>query len=78
MKKLLVVALGIGVMTSCKKNDDGPAQLAVTMVNIAGKYKVTDETTTTNGVTINTFSTVSACNRKSSSTFGASGFLASS
>jgi len=76
MKKFLVIALAIGTIVGCKKKDDSTTQSEVTSANIAGKYKVTDETTSTNGVTINTFNTVTDCQRKSSLTLGATGSLA--
>jgi hypothetical protein len=43
MKKLLVIAIAIGTLASCKKKDETPAQLDVTVANIAGAYKLTGE-----------------------------------
>ena len=51
MKKLLVIALAIGALSSCKKSDDGAAQLEVTAANMVGVYKITGDVEVANGVT---------------------------
>lgn len=50
MKKLLVIALAIGALASCKKSDDTPAQLEVTLANVAGVYKLTGSVEVIGGV----------------------------
>ena len=55
MKKLLVIALAIGALSSCKKSDNASAQLEVTAANIAGVYKLTADVDVKNGVTFDRF-----------------------
>ena len=54
MKKLVVIALAIGALSSCKKNDEA-AQLEVTAANIAGVYKLTADIDVKGGVTYDRF-----------------------
>lgn len=59
MKKILVMALAIGSFTACKKSDDSPAQLDVTMANIAGTWKITSESTNVGGTSVDLFNNTS-------------------
>jgi hypothetical protein len=52
MKKFLVIALAIGTIVGCKKKDETPAQLDVTLANIAGTYKITGDVSVYNGITL--------------------------
>jgi hypothetical protein len=56
MKKLLVIAMSIGVLASCKKSDDnGSSSLPVTAANIVGTYKITGDVSVEGGMTFDKF-----------------------
>lgn len=72
MKRILIAALAIASITSCKKEDAAPAQLAVTTANIAGAWKITAETITTAGTNIDAFNNTlyyAACKKDDVYTF---------
>jgi hypothetical protein len=56
MKKLLVIALAIGAMTSCSKSDSSTStQLEISRANIAGVYRITADVVLDLGITYDKF-----------------------
>jgi hypothetical protein len=56
MKKfLMLMAIATTTFTACKKSDDAPSQLDVTMANIAGVYRLTGVISVEGGLTYDRF-----------------------
>lgn len=75
MKRILIAALAIASITSCKKEDEAPAELAVTMANMAGTWKITAESVAFAGTTTDIFNSMAyqACERDDVYIFAAAG-----
>jgi hypothetical protein len=62
------------LFAGCKKNDDTVESLPFTMVNIAGTYTVTDETTASGSLSANSYATnYDPCERDDTYTFSNTG-----